>query len=200
MHRGIDTYPQFPDLNHHDSAPQSQLHQPPLIYHPYPLQHGPLLPPLSSPSYTVLKELAQTIVSWLRAVEAKFAAWQITAAHGTAPSIFNDHLRVPTPDSTNQTPVSPALNPHSTSAPLRPHYRSITTRHHRNLLAGTPANPYTPNANLRLQLGLSLTLTRFPHRQRPPSFYIQLPHHNKRRGTTDPGKYRTHPPHTNTTF
>ena len=136
MHKGINTYLHHPIQKHHDIAPQHQLPLPHQTYHPHPLHHATQHPSLSSLSYASLKQLAQSICSWLQAVDAEFAAWQHAALHCIAPPIRRDQPSSSPPASPKQAhyPIARTSPSHPAPAalsPQQPHSASQRTNEYR---------------------------------------------------------------------
>ena len=127
MYIGIPYPPVNQHHGNHEIGPQSPLPLPTdsssqQLHHSRPLQ-----PPNLSHSYTALKQLIQTIASWLQTVDAKFAAWQNT----TFPHSLPFHMDNP-----------PLINPEEITQGTTHH---LPSEHQLSPSVPSPHSPYSVN-------------------------------------------------------
>ena len=102
---------------HHEISPPFQPSHPSQIslqqLHPGPLPQSPTI----SPTYTTLKQLIKTIVSWLQTVDAEFADWKHASFQAPAATPHSNHFLPNPPDFSQVTAYSGNLESETNTEP-----------------------------------------------------------------------------------
>ena len=116
MHIGTPYPPVGNHLGNHEISPPFQLSHPPppslQQLHPCPLPQSPTF----SPTYTTLKQLIKTIVSWLQTVDSEFADWKNAGFQASAATSHSNQF-FPNPPNSQVTAYSGNLESETNTEP-----------------------------------------------------------------------------------